>query len=388
MVFTLSTLYRVDVAGLNPLQLVLVGTALEAFVFLFEIPTGIVADIYSRKLSIVIGLALIGMGFALEGFFPYFAVILLSQALWGIGWTFTSGADSAWIADEIGEENTAGVFLKGSQLGQVGALLGIGASVLLARLGLGVPIFVGGLAFVGLAMFLTLTMPETGFKPTPQEDRNSWQAMARTFKEGVAVIRVRPILIMLLAVGLFNGLSSEGIDRLWQVHVMNLSLPAGFGWTISTWFGVISAVTMVLSILVAQYLTKKVDLKKVANVGSILVAVTFGFVLSVAAFALSGNFTLAIACYLALSLLRRTTGPLHHAWMNQGIPSQVRATVLSMTGQVDALGQMIGGPIIGLVATRGSVPLGVLAAAVILIPVPFFYILAVKKAVPAVTTAG
>ena len=40
-----------------PLQLVLVGTTLELACFLFEIPTGIVADLYSRRLSVVIGVA-------------------------------------------------------------------------------------------------------------------------------------------------------------------------------------------------------------------------------------------------------------------------------------------------------------------------------------------
>jgi len=118
LIWTLSTLYFVDVASLNPLQLVLVGTVLEASVFLFEIPTGIVADLYSRKKSIVIGFVLIGLGFLLQGLVPHFVAILLAQALWGIGYTFTSGADSAWISDELGEDDLARVFLRGSQCGR------------------------------------------------------------------------------------------------------------------------------------------------------------------------------------------------------------------------------------------------------------------------------
>ena len=53
----------VEVAGLDPLQMVLVGTVLELSVFLFEIPTGVVADVVSRKLSVVIGHAMMGLGF-------------------------------------------------------------------------------------------------------------------------------------------------------------------------------------------------------------------------------------------------------------------------------------------------------------------------------------
>ena len=63
--FTVNLIYHVTVVGLDPLQLVLVGTALEVTVFLFEIPTGVVADIYSRRLSIVIlGYLLLGIAFA------------------------------------------------------------------------------------------------------------------------------------------------------------------------------------------------------------------------------------------------------------------------------------------------------------------------------------
>lgn len=372
LVWTLSTLYFVNVAGLNPLQLVLVGTVLEISVFLFEVPTGIVADLYSRKLSIVIGFVLIGLGFLVEGTLPYFATILLAQAMWGIGYTFTSGADSAWIADELGEEQAGAAFLRGAQWSRVGALLGIGVSVALGKVSLAFPIAAGGIIYLCLAAFLALSMPETGFRPTPKEDRSSWQAMGDTFKAGISAIKLRPALIILLTIGLFYGLASEGIDRLWQVHAMNV-YPDNLAWGISMWFGIISAVTLVLSIAITQVLTKKVDLKSFNNVGSLLVWINAAFILSVAGFALSGNFTLAMALYLTLALLRRVNGPLHQAWMNRNIPSQVRATVLSMSGQVDSLGQTIGGPIIGLVAIQYSVSSAILLAAAILIPIPFLF---------------
>jgi len=60
LVATVMIVYHIEKVHLNPLQLILVGTTLEAACFIFEIPTGIVADIYSRKLSIVIGAVLTG----------------------------------------------------------------------------------------------------------------------------------------------------------------------------------------------------------------------------------------------------------------------------------------------------------------------------------------
>jgi len=47
----MSALYRIQEVGLNPLQLVLVGTVLEVSAFLFEIPTGVVADTLGRRVS-------------------------------------------------------------------------------------------------------------------------------------------------------------------------------------------------------------------------------------------------------------------------------------------------------------------------------------------------
>ena len=63
MMFVVTSLYEATVAGLTPVQLILVGTTLEISAFLFEVPTGIVADVYSRRLSIIIGYILIGVGF-------------------------------------------------------------------------------------------------------------------------------------------------------------------------------------------------------------------------------------------------------------------------------------------------------------------------------------
>ena len=119
LIFTVNMIYQATVVGLNPLQLVLVGTTLEATAFLFEVPTGIVADVYSRRLSIIIGYVMIGIGFLVEGFFPFFATVLLAQVIWGIGYSFTSGATEAWISDEIGEAKAGGAFLRASQVARM-----------------------------------------------------------------------------------------------------------------------------------------------------------------------------------------------------------------------------------------------------------------------------
>jgi DHA3 family tetracycline resistance protein-like MFS transporter len=84
---------------------------------------------------------------------------------------------------------------------------------------------------------------------------------------------------------------------------------------------------------------------------------------------LSPNYVIAIGAYWAFWLLRQTHSPLHMTWVNQRLDPQVRATVNSMSAQMDAFGQMIGGPIVGAIGAAVSLRAALLSSATILSPV-------------------
>ncbi len=98
---TVSSVYYIRTVEMDAFHLLMIGLALELTVFLFEKPTGVVADLYTRKRSMAIGLLLVGCGFLLKGMLPLFVAVLTAQVLWGVGYTFLSGADQAWIADDL-----------------------------------------------------------------------------------------------------------------------------------------------------------------------------------------------------------------------------------------------------------------------------------------------
>ena len=56
------TVYWVTSARLNPLQLLLLGTSLELSYFVFQLPTGVLADLVSRRLCVLTGLFIVGAG--------------------------------------------------------------------------------------------------------------------------------------------------------------------------------------------------------------------------------------------------------------------------------------------------------------------------------------
>lgn len=369
MMFVTASLYEATVAGLTPVQLILVGTTLEISAFLFEVPTGVVADAYSRRLSIIIGYFLMGIGFIIEGFFPAFLPILLAQVIWGLGYTFTSGATQAWITDEISEEHANKLFLRGTRFGLFASLVGIGLAMWIGANSTALPIRVGALGLISMGLTLILIMPETGFHPTPKENRNTWQHMWHTFNQGVKVVRGRPRLITIVGVGLFYGLYSEGFDRLWVKHLLEtFTLPVFFGSNQVAFFAVLRGLGTLLTIFVMRFVEKRVDTSRSIEIGRSMLIVTGLIPLLMIGFALSPFLFLTLSLYLAINVLRNVTIPLSTAWINQKLDSQVRATIHSMFGQVDAIGQIAGGPIVAGIASLGSVVASITASGLLLVP--------------------
>ena len=309
LAFTVTAVYYVTEVGMSPLQLVLVGTLMEVSIFVFEVPTGIVADTYSRRLSIVIGMFVMGVAVILFGALGDAWPIIAANALWGFGYTFTSGAFDAWLADEVGQERLAGVYLRGAQIGRVGALAGIGASVGLALVDLRLPIVVAASGRSCSRSSSRSTMPETGFTPLPREERGSFAQMAHTGGQGARLVRARPALLAILGIAAFGGMWSEGYDRLWQAHfIRDVGLPSLGGLDPVVWFGVFGAGTILLSIAVAHPLGKRLEHAGLETMARTLFWLDASLLVSALVFGLAGQFWLALVAYFAVGLARNVAG--------------------------------------------------------------------------------
>ena len=382
-------MYFIVDAGLDPLQLILVGTVLEATVFVFEIPTGVVSDVHSRRTSMIIGSALVGSAFIVVGLFPDFTIILTAQVLFGVGATFQSGASEAWIADELDNKGVGNVYLMGSQVARVGGIVGIGLGTALGSgfipsplPDLAVPLIAAGGVGILNALFMVLAIPENGFRPLPRDERGGWRTMARTFSEGSKLVRRRPDLLSILAIALFFGVSSEPIDRFWELHVLEISafsLPAQDTLGPAAWWGLIGITTSLLTIGIAEVVRRKLDLESQLVMVRALSIVNAIGIAGVVGLALAGNLGIALAAYLSYSIIREVGGPIKTSWTNQQLEPGVRATVFSMTAQVDAIGQVASGPGMGLLATRFSVRAVLLLAAALLTPPQAIYMRVARR---------
>lgn len=360
LVATINLVYQIEIVHLGPFQLLMVGSVLELTCLLLQVPTGVLADAWSRRATVVLGVGLTGLGFVVEGAFPNFLTVLLAQVIWGAGASLVDGADSAWLVDEIGEERAAGAFLRASQVRSASMLLAIPASAALAAVRLNLPVLLGGSLHLLLAVYLWAAMSERGDRSRAGRDRAIVGGAARA-------VRRQPVVLGIVVASLFAGAASEGLDRLAYLHLMrDIGLPQ-LGFPPVLWFGVAGMGGSAIAIAISEVLRRR-DLVREGASPAVLVAVAVTVAAGTLAFAAAGGFAVAIAFLWLIRAARQCWGPVEMAWINRSLDSSVRATVLSIDGFADAVGQIVAGPLIGLVASLVSVRAGISGSAAFILP--------------------
>jgi len=374
--FTLVLLYQVQVAHLTPAQLIIVGAVLEASCFLFEIPTSIVADLYSRRLSALIGASTVGVGLLIQGAWASFWPILAAQVVWGLGYTFISGAVDAWITDEVGVDAVQPLFTRFQQQHLVLSVVGILLAGVIGHVDLHAPLLIAGAGYLALAAVMTVVMPETGFHPTPREDRQTWAQMTSTFQTGLAAARRPGVVRSSMLIAVLAGISSEVFDRLWTAHVVDtFPMPTLFGLTDrATWFTAFALIGSLIA-LATSLITNKVapDRVNALHPARLLAFLTLTQAGGIIGFALLGSLWPALLAMWVRDSARALAYPVQAAWLNRNVESHARATTISLTSQADAFGQVIGGPPLGALANRTSIPTAMVTAALILTPIVALY---------------
>ncbi len=382
VLWTLATVYFVDGLKLDPLQIVLLGTALEAAYFVAEIPTGVVADVYSRRLSILVGVAVLGGSFVMAGVVSDFPALIATQIAAGIGFTFLSGATNAWLAGEIGEAAVGPVLIRAGQIGRVAGIVGALVSAALSSVALHLPLIVGGGLLLVLAVILTVGMREHGFTPTVTAGASPWRETWKGFRLGLAAVRAAPLLLMLCGLELFMGSSMEGFDRLGDVHLLtNFTFPALGGLSLAYWFAILRIGGALLTLVVVEPLRPR--LEKLTRTSSSAAYGLLAFdglsMLAVIGFGLAGEFWVAASCILLRTLAFGLAEPLFQAWLVQNTQPATRATAMSFVGQAHAFGEMAGGPGVGWVGSTFGLRPALLTAALLLTPALPFYLVAARR---------
>lgn len=367
--------YWVTSGRLNPLELLLLGTGLELSYFIFQLPTGVLADLVSRRLCTLGGLFVIGLGMLTQSLNPAFATLFFGQVLVGLGAALNNGAQEAWIADELGHDQMTGVYLRATQFGLIATVAGSLLSGLIALDGLELPLRVGGGLCCLFAAAMAAVMPERNFRRVQAAAglravaRQASSMLAEQTRSAHRAIVAVPGLVLLFGMTFFAGLWSESFDRLWGTFLLHdITFPQLAGLRPAMWFSFIACLVAAGGLGATEVARRRTErLGSDSVVGALLTLVV---VIGIAAviMATAHSFAVAVGAYLALSLLRPVYYPLVGGWMVTRIAPSVRATALSAKDMFDSAGQIIGGPVIGVIGTLASIRIALLAGAAVLAP--------------------
>lgn len=354
--YWLLFLVRVAVdLGFSPLELVLLGTAKEVAVLTMEIPTGIVADLYSRKWSVVIAFVIAGSAITASGLLDSFGLLVAISALWGFGLTFRSGAEVAWLTGEVGSTAVAErIVLQRSAIEMVAIVAGVGvATALSVVMSNGAALTVFGIGLIVSGGVVAAAMPETGFERVVGSRRVALGAIVR---DGARSVRRVPPLRTLVIATVLAGFASEAVDRLYVRRFDDIGLTD----LVDNGVIVVAAVVVGQSLLALATLriaTRTIGAQRhPRTLAIVLVVLLAATAIGVAMLALVDALAIAAVGLVVGGAMRAATEPVKAAWANEHAPPASRATVQSFVGQAHSLGEIVGGVTLGIVATIVGVP--------------------------------
>ena len=364
LIWGINTLFLLD-AGLNILQVFIANAVFTGSMALFEIPTGVLADTAGRRLSFLLSVVVVGVGTL-----GYVAVAQLGGGLlWfcaasvvlGLGYTFYTGAVEAWLVDALDasgfEGQLDGVFASSGLVSGGAMLVGTVGGGLLGSIDLALPFVVraGLLALVfGVAFF---AMHDIGFKPRTLELARLPSEMGRVARAGITYGWNRSSVRLLMIGSLLQGSVMAWAFYAWQPYFLEL-LARDAIWVAGVVSALIALATMAGNSLV-EFFTRFCGRRSTLLLWAIGVQAVAMFGVG-----LAGNFWLAVALFLVAMAALGVMGPVKQAYLNQVIPSEQRATVLSFDSLVGSAGGVVGQTGLGYMAQVRSIASGYLTVGV------------------------
>lgn len=357
---SLSVFWIIEL-GLGPIQLVLLGIVLEATVLLSETPTGVVADLHSRKRSVMIAQVLMGISFVWSVASTNYWVILPAQVLVGFGWTFRSGADTAWVTDELkgmgdfDDDDVERLLLRKHRFGILAAIVSLIFTMVVGTLtSVRVVAAILGLMYIAMTFYFQRNMREDHFTRGRDEERGFME----TLRQGLAVVSGRPRLRVLVVVILLVDFGAEAFDRLGYKHFLDSAEVTDDSLVV---LGVLFLVLAFAGLGVNAASSKVLA----AGHGVARLAVVLLAIAAIGGFIASMTSIVAVIGigYLLQDSVREALWPVLEGWANRDAPSEVRATVHSLMGQTTSLGELAGAFALGTVAELVTIPVALTIAA-------------------------
>jgi MFS family permease len=353
--------------GLDALEVNLVLAAYLIVIFVFEVPTGAAADLVGRKASFVLSCALRALAFGLYALATGFVDCVIAEVIDGIGTTLASGALDAWAIDGMradGDDRPIDRFFARSQVVVRVTMIGGGvASAYIAAIDFSLPWWISAAGFAATGVIGLVFMHEAPRQSSPSEARSGLFAAMR---EGFGVVGAAPVLTLLCALTAASFFAAIPAHMLWQQRMLDLS---GEGvWIIGWLWALLNLSAVAGSALLPRFLDRWRRSRVLC-----LAVLWRGFALAFAAIATA--FVPALAGWLLQEVSFGLSEPVLQAWMNEHVPAERRATVLSIRSMAGTLAGGVGLVFIGIVARDHGIPAAWLVSAALFLAFAPAYLL-------------
>ncbi len=326
--------------GLSLTQITLLDLPFFLLIVLSEVPTGAIADRFGRKWSLMLGSSLFAVAVFIFGIAESYPLILLSYGAWGLGLTFQSGADVALLFDSLKAVGREGEFQKiNSRLTALRSF-----SVLLAIL-IGAPIAEAtsySFAIILSALIALVAVPVAlSMHEAKRQVRDASERYLQTLASGIRdVWRHAPLRYIVLFSGII-GMATFTPMIFQQPFLDHHGVGTG---DLGLWQAPVRGAGIIAALLAYQF---------VARIGQRGAFFALPVMLIVANLALAGiDYGWAAAAFLGMGLVAGLNPPIIATYVNNRIPSERRATILSVQSVVQSGIIAICEPIGGIMADQ------------------------------------
>jgi MFS family permease len=374
-IWGINTIFLLD-AGLNNAEAFAANAFFTVGMVVFEIPTGVVADTRGRQLSYVLGAATLLFATLL-----YLVMWQVHAPLWGwaiasillgLGFTFFSGATEAWLVDALHATGFQGhldhVFGRAQTVAGAAMLGGTVAGGFIAQVtNLGVPYIIRA-AMLGVTLVVAWRfMRDIGF--APDREASAVTAVRNVLKGSIdGGLRNPPVRWLMLAAPFTAG---TGIYIFYAAQPYLLELygdPKAY--SIAGLAAAIFAGVQIGGGLLVPYVRRLFRRRTDALLIGGVLAVVFLAILG-----LKPGFVIALALLALWACIGAVTRPMRQAFLNDVIPSEQRATVLSFDSLIGSAGGVVAQPILGRVADVSGYAVSYLvSAAVQVVALPLVFL--------------
>jgi len=330
--------YFIDI-GFSMFQTGLLFSALMLSQIIMEIPTGVVADLYGRKLSTLLGYIIEGIGFLLIYFVRDFYSILFIFILIGLGSSFSSGAKEAWVIDLIKKNNKnlqASYFMKRQSFQYLGIIAsGILGAFFVKNIGLNIIWPMACVSFFISGLILTFG---SEFFIEKKRHKNNLLEACNQAKISFNYSKNHKVLFYIILASIFLIIAGNFIGPVSGVPLLkSLGFP---NYAIGYFFSLIG-----LSGIIAPWISNKIY-KKGKERKFIFISIIFSSLISLLIF-FPKTITLVILFLIASEFCMHMRDPIQRIYFHKHIPSKLRATVGSLESMLILLGAAIAAPLAG-----------------------------------------